>query len=284
MVDVEAVVDITAHHAPLVNPGFDEAGRDPTNMNTMRCYQQRDDAVKHLLLTNPDEFGIMNLNGTDVICKHESDDDLLLVLSTEMLEPLVRWYHTVTVHATGAQTLLDTMKQLCYHKKLTATINAVTSSCATCKISKKTSRQCGLLSPRHAVIAPWNEVHINTIGSFTFKAAIGTIPKTCTFYALTCIDPVNNLVELKRHDLNVNLPDDGDKPQPNPKLPLQLCHGKLSTKNGSAGIQNQTPSYMIMEPSSLAANSNSKPLPTRSRPNTPLHITLRANPSANACT
>mgnify|MGYP007080407909 CR=1 FL=1 len=96
----------------LVNPGLDEAGRDPTNMNTIRYYQQRDDAVKQLVLTNPDEFGIMNLNGTNVICKHESDDDFRIVLSTEMLEPLARWYHTVTVHANGAQTLLHAMKRL----------------------------------------------------------------------------------------------------------------------------------------------------------------------------
>jgi len=129
----------------LVNPNFDEAGRDPTT--TIRYYQQRDDAAKQLALTNPDEFGIINLNSADVICKHESDDDFCLVLTTEMLKLLVHWCHTVTVHATGTQTLLHAMKQPCYHKKLTATLNPVTSSCATCKISKKTSQQYGLLSP-----------------------------------------------------------------------------------------------------------------------------------------
>jgi len=84
----------------LVNPGFDEAGRDPTNMNTLQYYQQHDDAVKELVLTKPDEYGIMNLNGTDVICKYESDDDFRIVISTEMLKPLVRWHHTVTAQST----------------------------------------------------------------------------------------------------------------------------------------------------------------------------------------
>jgi len=81
-------------------------------VNTIRYCQQRDDAVKQLVLTNPDEFGIMNLNGTDAICKYDLDDDFRLVLtsSTAMLEPLVRWYHTVAVHTTGAQTLLHAMK------------------------------------------------------------------------------------------------------------------------------------------------------------------------------
>ena len=118
-------------------------------MTTVCYYQHRNDAVTQLVLTIPNEFGIMNLNGTDVICKYESDDDFWLVLPTakEMLEPLLCWCHTITVHATGTQTILNTMKRLCYHKKLTATINAVTSSCATCKISKKTSRQHCLLSP-----------------------------------------------------------------------------------------------------------------------------------------
>jgi len=195
-------------------------------MNTTRHCQQRDDAVKQLVMTKPDEFGVMNLNGTDVICKCESDDDFRLVLITEMLEPLVRWCHTVAVHAAGAQTLPHTMKRLCYHKKLSATINAVTSTCTTCKISKKTFRQCGLLSPRRAVRAPWNEVHINAIGPWTFKAAIGMTPKTYTFYALACIDPVTNLVELKRHDLNVNLPDDGDETPAQPKAPTAAMSWK----------------------------------------------------------
>jgi len=122
------------------------------------------------------------------------------------------------------------MKRLCYRKKLTGTIKAVTSSCATCKISKKTSRQCGLLSPQHAVTAPWNKVHIDTIGPWTFKAAIGTIPNTYTFYALTCINPVTNLVEFQRHDLNVNLPDDGDKTPAQPKAPTAALSWKAFSK------------------------------------------------------
>jgi len=69
----------------LVNPNFDEAGRDPTNMTAVRYYQQCNDALKQLVLTNPDEFGITNLNGTDVICKHESDDDFQLVLPQKCL-------------------------------------------------------------------------------------------------------------------------------------------------------------------------------------------------------
>jgi len=97
---------------------------------------------------------------------------------------------------------------------------------APCKISKKTSQQWGLLSPRDVITAPWNEVHIDTIGPWTFKAAIGTIPKTYTFYALTCIDPVTNLVELKHHGLNVNLPDDGDETPAQPMAPTAAMSWK----------------------------------------------------------
>jgi len=73
-------------------------------------------------------------------------------------------------------------------------------------------------------------VHVNTIGPWTFKAAIGRIPKTYTFYGLTCIDPVTNLVELKRHDLNVNLPNDGDKTLAQPKAPTAAMSWKAFNK------------------------------------------------------
>lgn len=210
----------------LVNPGFDEAGRDPTNMSTIEYYQQRDALTTELLKSQPESFGYQNLNGINVICKFVSSDDFRIVLTHEMLQNIVKWYHHVTVHATGAQTLLQTMNRLYYHPKLSTTISHVTSTCKTCKHNKKHSRQYGFLAARQAISSPWNEVHIDTIGPWSFKAATKTSPKTYKFYALTCIDPVTNLVELKRHDLNVSVPGDIDEQPAQPKGPT----AKLSWK------------------------------------------------------
>ena len=52
----------------------------------------------------------------------------------------------------------------------------------------------GHLAPRTAPITPWSEVHVDCIGPWQIL-----IPNTLTplkFYALTCIDPVTNLIEI----------------------------------------------------------------------------------------
>ena len=87
----------------------------------------KNDAIKTLHKTKPNEFGMLNLNGTDVVCKLEANDDFRICLTLEMLEKLVIWYHVTTVHATGAQTLPHAMNRLCYHPKPSATINKVAS-------------------------------------------------------------------------------------------------------------------------------------------------------------
>ena len=60
---------------------------------------------------------------------------------------------------------------------------------------KRQGRGYGKLPPRHAEIAPWNEVCIDLIGPWEIVVN-GNI---CEFKALTCIDPVTNIiVELIR--------------------------------------------------------------------------------------
>ena len=63
-----------------------------------------------------------------------------------------------------------------------------------CSQFKQQGRGYGKLPPRHAEIAPWNEVCIDLIGPWEIVVN-GNI---CEFKALTCIDPVTNIVELIR--------------------------------------------------------------------------------------
>ena len=55
-------------------------------------------------------------------------------------------------------------------------------------------RGYGKLPPRHAAIAPWNEVCVDLIGPWEIVVN-GNI---CEFKALTCIDSVTNIVKLIR--------------------------------------------------------------------------------------
>ena len=59
---------------------------------------------------------------------------------------------------------------------------------------KSTGMGYGKLPPRNANIAPWNEVYVDLIGPWKIR----TGNNEYVFNALTCIDPVTNLVELIR--------------------------------------------------------------------------------------
>ena len=52
----------------------------------------------------------------------------------------------------------------------------------------------GHLAPRTAPITPWSEVRVDCIGPWQIQ--IPNTPTPLKFYALTCIDPVTNLIEI----------------------------------------------------------------------------------------
>ena len=62
---------------------------------------------------------------------------------------------------------------------------------------RTTYKPYGALATRDAPIAPWSEVHVNCIGPWKVQ-----VPSSnpIHFYALTCIDPVTNLIEIIRFE------------------------------------------------------------------------------------
>jgi len=127
-------------------------------------------------------------------------------------------------------------------------------------------------------------VHINTIGPWTFKAAIGTMPKTYTFYALTCIDPVTNLVELKRHDLNVNLPNGGDHTPAQLKAPTAAMSRKAFNEEWLCRYPK--PNVILHDNGTKFTGHDFqlKAAANKIKSCMPLSVILKAIPSANACT
>ena len=59
--------------------------------------------------------------------------------------------------------------------------------------SRGGNKEYGHLAPRHAKVTPWNEVQVDCVGPWTITANNGS---EFVFSALTCIDPVTNLVDI----------------------------------------------------------------------------------------
>lgn len=116
-----------------------------------------------------------------------------IYLPTDLLDPAVRWYHLALGHI-GQNRLYDTMAIHFFHPDLKNKVEFIVSKCDTCQRQKQTGRLYGEAPPREASAHPWREVAVDTIGPWTLEINGQSIQ----FRALTVIDTVTNLVELKR--------------------------------------------------------------------------------------
>jgi len=117
-----------------------------------------------------------------------------IVLPDSMLQDPVNWYHQHLNHL-GISGIYETLSAHWWHPLLRGTIEHIILTCDPCqryKINAPVSY--GELPARQANVAPWQEVCVDTIGPWNIK--IGN--ENIQFNALTCIDPVTNLVELMR--------------------------------------------------------------------------------------
>jgi TusA-related sulfurtransferase len=171
----------------LEYPKFDDQGRIPFRFPTLQHYQLADQQLQTDLQRGL--YHLQRFGTTDLICQKDSNK---IVLSNAILPRLVRWYHLSSVHMQGMNRLEGTIQQHFYHPRLRDEIRRQLSPCETCQLNKRYGQQFGALAPREAILIPWQEVHLDTIGPW--KIRINKID--LEFKALTAIDPVTNLLEV----------------------------------------------------------------------------------------
>ena len=148
---------------------------------------------------NNDLFFCKDISGTNLICYHLSSSaapqtpEWRIVLPDAMLDNLVRWYHEVTSHAEGIDRLTATIQRHFYNPRIPKVVREYVSKCPVCPLVKSTTKKAaGQLAPRQAPLAPWHEVHVDSIGNWSIKVNGHKLD----FSALTAIDPVTNLLEI----------------------------------------------------------------------------------------
>jgi transposase InsO family protein len=94
----------------------------------------------------------------------------------------------------GSSRLYESIAIHFYHPGLQNLIDELVSRCDTCQRYKLPGRGYGESPARQAPLTPWSEVAVDLIGPWKVTVRGQEIE----FNALTCIDPVTNLVELCR--------------------------------------------------------------------------------------
>ncbi|CAB9514024.1 Retrotransposon protein [Seminavis robusta] len=128
---------------------------------------------------------------SELICFRQNDEDKI-VLTKELLPKLVSFYHKSMAHVEGMDRLEQTIKTHFYHRGIRDEVRKQIEQCEACAKNKRARRAYGESAPRDATAMPWQEVHCDTIGSWTIELR----QRTLTFNAMTMVDPCTNLLEI----------------------------------------------------------------------------------------
>ncbi len=139
----------------------------------------------------PDYISINSLMVT-LLCVMPSQMRIIskseIALTTEMVMPLIKWYHTIVVNPGHKRSQMKIQAQY-YHPDIRKHVDDFHCGCSQCvKIPYK---KIGLLPELDLTNTPWHDVAIDLIGLQSAKAE----HFNGEFYTSTCIDTTNNLVE-----------------------------------------------------------------------------------------
>jgi transposase InsO family protein len=174
--------------------------RYPLDLRWIQENQFEDTILNEMRQEHPGNFPAHTIDGVPLLCYRkdhldESVNNWRICIPSGLLRDMVVFFHKVLGHA-GEVRVYDSIRARFHHPKLKAMVEEVRKDCQVCRKYKLQGPGYGELSSRQVTMAPWEEVHIDLIGPWT----VSIDGREVEFNALTCIDPVTNLVELARID------------------------------------------------------------------------------------
>eukprot|EP00957_Ditylum_brightwellii_P209044 15360000-Ditylum_brightwellii.AAC.1 len=164
-------------------------------MLNIQQHQFQDLPLNQLRQQHPEIFPLRVIDNGPVICykpyPNAPEGSWKIALPSALIRPVVEWYHRVLGHC-RANKMYDSICTHFHAPKLHQVCKDL--KCATCQCNTQLGPGYGELPPRQASLLPWTEVAVDLIGPWKMK--VGN--KEIEFSALTCIDPVSNIVEMIR--------------------------------------------------------------------------------------
>ncbi|MHA7811731.1 MAG: integrase zinc binding domain-containing protein, partial [Marinobacter adhaerens] len=190
--DETELIDPELTESFLNYPPLDQMPNPITILNIQQ-HQFQDVGLNVMRQNNPYRFPVKEIQGRPVICYRERENDpegsWKIALPTELMQPTLIWYHFVLGHC-GVHRLYDTVRSRFFAPGLKRLCDEF--RCDDCQRNKLYGAGYGHLPARNAPLIPWNEVQVDLIGPWTLKIQGDPVE----FNALTCIDPVTNLLEI----------------------------------------------------------------------------------------
>lgn len=172
---------------------------NPLAMQNIANHQLSDAYLQQQVQTNPIQFPVNIVQGIPVATIQGTNPDAptqwKIYLPETLIQEVIKWFHETLGHA-GVDVVYNTIKARFYCPKLYTHCQRFVCN-INCTQYKNQGRGYGHLPPRNATATPWDEVAVNLIGPWQIDNP-NDPAKPFEFKALTCIDPVTNLVEIVR--------------------------------------------------------------------------------------
>ena len=170
---------------------------NPITINNIVNHQSSDLSLLNKVITDSHDFRHEEIEGYEVVhfrTFDEGSEIWKIVIPPTLLPQLLKWYHLVLGHC-GQQRLYQTVKARFHANNLQRKCNDTITNCPQkCQLNKQSNKNYGHLPPRAAGLFPWETVAVDLIGPW--KVKVNNVEMQ--FMALTCIDPVSNVVEAIR--------------------------------------------------------------------------------------
>ena len=169
--------------------------RNPMDLKWIQEHQFEDKELNRIHQSNPNQYVTKFIDDYAMICYRKDplvpEHEWKICIPSLLLGDMIRWNHVLLGHC-GATRLYDSIRVMFYHPRLKNRVD--TYNCKTCQKYKQQGRSHGHLPEREALLLPFEEVHIDLIGPWKVTVS----GREIEVLALTCIEPVTNLVELIR--------------------------------------------------------------------------------------
>ena len=171
---------------------------NPITNASLYTYQLMDPQRQQQLESDPEHYikwkiGTFELLTVTSTKGGNGNNSLKIYLPDGLVESTLRWYHLLLGHC-GSTRLYETISARFYAPRLSQRCKQY--QCPDdCHRFKQLGQGYGLLPACEAQLIPWNEVCVDLIGPWKILLPDET---ELVINALTCIDPVTNLLEIIR--------------------------------------------------------------------------------------
>jgi len=168
----------------------DEEDEFPLDFATISSHQDKDNQLQHITHQKPKEFDTKYVNNTCLVFHNNK-----VVLPQSLVASVITWYHNNLNHP-GINRTFETINMHFTYKGLKRLVQDHVASCPICIKQKSSNKQYGCLPPSTAIYRPWECVHIDLFGPWTFQCNAG---KDHQLRAVSIIDSGLRWVELHEY-------------------------------------------------------------------------------------